>query len=169
MLLSGQSNDGLYVLSKSSTTTILQVYWSPCVSITVDPWHCRLGYPTSRIFNLLVSKNKIICTFRRSLVQCQAYSLGKSSCLSLQPTSHKTSTLFDLIFSDFWVLLFFPLMVFVTLLSLSMCIQNIYGIILLLPNQMCFLYFNVSNYLLSISFPTNLNMFKLIRVVNIAS
>jgi hypothetical protein len=42
-----------------------------------------LSHLTSCIFNLLVFKNKIICTFIRSLVQCQAYPLGKSSRLSL--------------------------------------------------------------------------------------
>jgi len=83
VLLSGQSNDGLYVLFESSTTTIPQTYWSPCISVTADLWHRRLSHLTSCIFNLLVSKNKIICTFIRSLVQCQAYPLGKSSRLSL--------------------------------------------------------------------------------------
>jgi len=100
VLLSGQSNDGLYVLSKSSATTIPQAYWSPCVSITADLRHRRLGHHTSCIFNLLVSKNKIMCTFRRSLVQCQACPLGKSSRLSLRPMGHKASTTLDLIFSD---------------------------------------------------------------------
>ena len=78
VLLSGQSNDGLYVLSESSATAIPQAR-SPCVSVTVDIWHRRLSHPTSLIFHLLVFKNKIMCTSRRSLVQCQACSLGKSS------------------------------------------------------------------------------------------
>jgi len=102
VLLSGQSNNDLYVLSESSATTSPQAYWSPCVSITADLWHRRLGCHTSCIFNFLVFKNKIICTFRRSLVQCQACLLGKSSRLSLRLTSHKTSTPLDLIFSDVW-------------------------------------------------------------------
>ena len=67
------------------------------------------------------------------------------------------------------LLLSFPLMVFVTLLSLSMRIQNIYGIILLLQNLMCFLHSIVFKCLLSVSFHTKLNLFKLIRVVNIGS
>jgi histone deacetylase 1/2 len=102
MLLFGQSNDGLYVLSKSSTTSIPKTYWSPCVSVTVDLWHRRLGHPTSCIFNLLVFKNKIACTSRCSLVQCQACPLGKSSRLSLRLTGHKTTAPLDLIFSDVW-------------------------------------------------------------------
>ena len=90
--------------------------------------------------------------------------------LSLRPMSHKTLTPLDLIFSDVWALLLcFPLIFFITLLSLLMRIQNIYGIILLLPNQMCFLYVNVSNCLLSVSFPVKLNLFKLIGIVNITS
>jgi hypothetical protein len=37
-----------------------------------------LGHPTPCILNLLVSSNKIVCTSRRSLTQCQACPLGKS-------------------------------------------------------------------------------------------
>jgi hypothetical protein len=36
VLLFGQSNDGLYVLSESSATSIPQTYWSLCVSATAD-------------------------------------------------------------------------------------------------------------------------------------
>jgi hypothetical protein len=36
VLLSSQINDGLYVLSKSSATTIPQAYWSPCIFATAD-------------------------------------------------------------------------------------------------------------------------------------
>jgi len=39
ILLSSQSNDGLYVLSESSATAIPKAYWSPCVSVTTDIWH----------------------------------------------------------------------------------------------------------------------------------
>jgi histone deacetylase 1/2 len=100
VLLSGQSHDGLYVLSESSTTSVPQTFWSPCISATADLWHRRLGHPTPRIFNLLVFGNKIVCTSRRSLTQCQVCPLSKSSPLSLRPTSHKTSVPLDLIFSD---------------------------------------------------------------------
>ena len=63
VLLSGQSHDGLYVLSESSTTSVSLAFWSPCISTTVELWHRRLGHPTSHILNLLVFENKIICTF----------------------------------------------------------------------------------------------------------
>ena len=43
-----------------------------------------------------------MCTYIRSLVQCQACPLGKSSCLSLQPKDHKTTAPLDLIFGDVW-------------------------------------------------------------------
>jgi hypothetical protein len=43
-----------------------------------------------------------MCTSKRSLVQCQACPLDKSSCLYLRPTSHKTPALLDLIFNDVW-------------------------------------------------------------------
>ena len=83
VLLSGRSHDGLYVLSESSATSVPQAFWSPCMSATADLWHRRLGHPTPRILNLLVSDNKIICTSRRTFTQCQACPLGKSSRLSL--------------------------------------------------------------------------------------
>jgi histone deacetylase 1/2 len=102
VLLSGQSHDGLYVLCESSAMSVPQAFWSPCISVTADLWHRRLGHPTPHILNLLVSENKIVCTSRRSLTQCQACPLGKSSRLSLRPTGHKTYAPLDLIFSDVW-------------------------------------------------------------------
>jgi histone deacetylase 1/2 len=87
-------------LSESSATSIPQTYWSLCVSATADLWHRRLGHPTSCILNLLVSKNKIVCTSRHSLAQCQACPLGTSSRLLLRPRGHKTTAPLDLIFSD---------------------------------------------------------------------
>ena len=102
VLLSGQSNDGLYVLSESFSTSIPQAFWFPCISATVDLWHRRLGHLTPCILNFLVFDNKIGCTSRRSLALCQTCQLGKSSRLSLRPTGHKTTTPLDLIFSDVW-------------------------------------------------------------------
>jgi len=76
VLLSGQSNYGLYDLFESSVASIPQAFWSPCISATVDLWHRCLGHPTPHILNLLVFYNKIICTSRCSLAQCQACLLG---------------------------------------------------------------------------------------------
>jgi len=53
-------------------------------------------------FQLLISKNKIICNNKRLNFQCQSCPLGKSSRLSLGPTGHKTSAPLELIFSDVW-------------------------------------------------------------------
>ena len=36
VLISSQSNDGLYVLSESSAISIPQVYWSHCISAIID-------------------------------------------------------------------------------------------------------------------------------------
>jgi hypothetical protein len=83
VLLFGQSNDGFYVLSESSAISVPQAFWSPCISVTANSWHRCLGHPTPRMLDLLVSNNKIVCTSRHSLAQCQAYPLGKSSHLSL--------------------------------------------------------------------------------------
>jgi histone deacetylase 1/2 len=91
-----------FMSSESSTTSTPQAFWSPCIFATAGLWYRRLGHPTPHIFNLLVSGNKIISTSRRSLTQCQACPLGKSSRLSLRPTGHKTSALLELIFSDVW-------------------------------------------------------------------
>jgi hypothetical protein len=68
VLLSGQSKDGLYSLTKSSVTSVPQAYWSPCTSASADLWHRRLGHPISRIYQLLVSKNKIICNKKNILI-----------------------------------------------------------------------------------------------------
>jgi len=72
VLLSGQSQDVLYALSKSSKTSIPQVYWSPYIFASADVWHHRLDHPTSCIFQLLVFKNKIICNNKRLNLQCQS-------------------------------------------------------------------------------------------------
>jgi len=90
------------MLCLSLLPAIPQAYWSLCVPTTVDLRHRQLSHPTSCILNFLVFKNKIVGTSRRSLAQCQACSLGKSSHLSLRPTSHKTTAPLDLIFSDVW-------------------------------------------------------------------
>jgi hypothetical protein len=78
MLLSSQNNDGLYVLFESSATSILQDYWSSYIFATTDIWHRQLGHLTSSILNFLVFKNKIVCTSRHSLTQCQVCPLSKS-------------------------------------------------------------------------------------------
>jgi hypothetical protein len=70
VLLSSQSQDGLYALSRSFVTSVPQAHWSPCIFASADLWHCRLGHPTSHIFQLLVSKNKIICNNKCLNHQC---------------------------------------------------------------------------------------------------
>ena len=50
VLLSGQSKDGLYALSRSSVMSVPQAYWSSCISASANLWHRRLGHPTSCIF-----------------------------------------------------------------------------------------------------------------------
>jgi hypothetical protein len=47
-----------------------------------------------------MSNKKVVCTSCHLSFQCQTCPLGKSSRLSLEPTSHKTSTPLELIFSD---------------------------------------------------------------------
>jgi hypothetical protein len=87
-------------LSKFSSISIPQAHLSPCVSTSADIWHRRLSHPISNVFNFLLSNNKLDCNSRHSLFQSQAYLLGKSLCLSLGPTSHKSSAPIELIFSD---------------------------------------------------------------------
>jgi histone deacetylase 1/2 len=65
-------------------------------------WHRRLGHPSSRVLSLVASNKKVTCTLRPLNFQCPACLLGKSSCLSLGSTGHKTSTPFELIFNDVW-------------------------------------------------------------------
>ena len=103
VLLSGRCKDGLYVLSESSATSLPQTFLSTNMATSANIWHCRLGHPNSHIRSLLASNKKVVCTSHHHNFQCQACPLGKSSRLSLGPTSHKTSTPFGLIFSDVWV------------------------------------------------------------------
>jgi histone deacetylase 1/2 len=102
VLLSGQSKDGLYVLSKNSATSMPQVFLSASLSTSADIWHRRLGHPSSRVLGFLASNKKVTCTSRPLNFQCPACSLGKSSRLSLGPTGHKTFTPLELVFSDVW-------------------------------------------------------------------
>ncbi|XP_073266434.1 uncharacterized protein [Populus alba] len=74
VLFSGQSRDGLYVLSESSATSIPEAFLSTSVSSTADVWHRHLGHPSSR----------------------------KASRLSLGLTGHKTCAPLELVFSDVW-------------------------------------------------------------------
>ena len=98
VLLSGQSKDGLYILTESSTTCLPQAF----LSTSADVWHRRLGHPSSRVLSLLASNKKVVCTSRPLNFHCQACPLGKSSRLSLGLTGHQTSAPLDLVFSDVW-------------------------------------------------------------------
>ena len=102
VLLSGQSSDGLYVLSASSATRVPQAFLSTSVSSTAEVWHRRLGHPSSRILGSLVSNDQIACNSRTFNFNCSSCPLGKASRLSLRPTGHKTCTPLELIFSDVW-------------------------------------------------------------------
>jgi len=102
VLLSGQSKDGLYVLSEYSTTSIPQAFLSASLSTSADIWHHRLGHPSSWVLIFLASNKKVTYTSRPLNFQCPSWPLGKSSRLSLGPTGHKTSALLELVFSDVW-------------------------------------------------------------------
>jgi hypothetical protein len=80
---------------------------------------------------------------------------------------HKTTAPLDLILVMFGALILcFSLMVFYFVIFIDVH-ANIYGIILLLQNHMCFLHSIIFKCLLSGSFHAKLNLFKLIGVVNI--
>jgi len=49
VLFFSHSNDGLYVIFESFATSVPQAFWSPCISVTADMWHRRLGHPTPHI------------------------------------------------------------------------------------------------------------------------
>ena len=170
VLLSGQSNDGLYILFESSTTSIPQALWSPCLFATANLWHHCLGHPTPRILNLLVSNNKIVRTSRGFLSQCQACPLGKSSRLSLQPTGHKTTTSLDLIFSDVWgpapMFSSYGFRYFVIFIDVHT--KHIWYYPLVAKSDM-FSIFHSFQTLVERQFHVRLNLFKLIGVMNIVS
>jgi hypothetical protein len=100
-LLFGQGKDGLYVFSESFTMFLPQAFFFVLASpLMLMFWHRRLGHPNSRVLSLVASNKKVTCTLRPLNFQCPACLLGKSSCLSLGSTGHKTSTPFELIFND---------------------------------------------------------------------
>jgi histone deacetylase 1/2 len=170
VLLSSQSNDGLYILSKSSTISIPQAYCSSYISASANLWHRWLSHTTSCIFNLLFSKNKIVRTSRCFLAQCQACLLGKSSRLPLRPTSHKTTAPLDLIFSDIWG----PAPLFSSdgfryfIIFIDVHTKHIWYYLLIVKSDV-FSIFHRFQTLVKVSFYVKLNMFKLIGVVNIVS
>ena len=49
LLLSSQSKDGFYVFFESSSMSIPQAYWFPCIFAFVNLWYRRLSHLTSRI------------------------------------------------------------------------------------------------------------------------
>jgi hypothetical protein len=76
VLLSGQSRDGLYVFSESSTTSLPQAFSSTCLSTSADVWHRRLGHPSPRILHLLVKNKKVSCTSTQINFHCPACPLS---------------------------------------------------------------------------------------------
>jgi histone deacetylase 1/2 len=102
VLLSGQSKDGLYVLSESSAMSLSQAFSSTCLSTSADIWHRRLGHPSPRILHLLVKNKKVSCTTKCFNFNCPVCPLGKSCRLTLKTTGHQTLAPLDLIFSDVW-------------------------------------------------------------------
>jgi histone deacetylase 1/2 len=102
VLLSGQSRDGLYVLSESSATFVHEAFLSTSVSSTADVWHRHFGHPSSHILGSLISNNKVACISRVFNFSCSSCPLGKASCLSLGLTGHKTCAPLELVFSDVW-------------------------------------------------------------------
>ena len=123
VLLSGQSKDGIYVLSESSTTFTPQAFLSTSLPTSADIWHRRLGHLNSLILSLLASNKKVVCTSHHLNFQCQACPLGKSSRLSLGPTGHKTYAPLELIFSNFGALLLCYLLMVFDILSYAFLIS----------------------------------------------
>ena len=122
-VLSGQSKDGIYVLSESSTTFTPQAFLSTSLPTSADIWHRRLGHLNSLILSLLASNKKVVCTSHHLNFQCQACPLGKSSRLSLGPTGHKTYAPLELIFSNFGALLLCYLLMVFDILSYAFLIS----------------------------------------------
>jgi hypothetical protein len=58
ILLSGQSKDGFYVLSKSYAIFLPQVFLFASLSTSADVWHYWLGHPSSWVLSLLASNKR---------------------------------------------------------------------------------------------------------------
>jgi len=170
VLLSGQSKDGLYVLSKNSTTSMPQAFLSASLSTSADIWHRRLGHSSSRVLSFLASNKKVTYTSRALNFQCPTCPLGKSSRLSLGPTGHKTSAPLELVFSDVWgpapILSSDGFRYFVIFVDAHI---KFIWFILLVPNLMYLMCFINFKFWLNDNSLAKSNQYKLTEVVNIVN
>ena len=98
IILSGPCKDGLYPIPDSLTTTRHALSIQCISSIT---WHNRLGHPSHRILNKIVSSFSLPIA-NRMLVQCDHCHVGKSHKLPFTKSISCTNTPLELLHMDVW-------------------------------------------------------------------
>lgn len=101
LLFQGLCKNGLYPIFPKLLTGPNTAFSSVAVSSSL--WHRRLGHPSNRVLDSLVSKSLLGSTSRLLHSNCSHYALSKSIKLSFSPHEHRSLAPFDLICSNVWM------------------------------------------------------------------
>jgi hypothetical protein len=101
LLLEGKCESGLYPLKPSDVEFIKQAFIS--YSACPDQWHARFGHPSSQVVRSLLSLHNLPCLQKSSMLSvCDACQLAKSHQLPYNNFIHRSTSPFELTFSDVW-------------------------------------------------------------------
>jgi hypothetical protein len=93
VLLKGPSENGVYALP------VKQAMVATVPSF--DDWHARLGHPNSRLLAKVLSQSNLPSSSSK-LSPCSSCCLGKLSRVPLVSVEHRSSTPFEIVYSDVW-------------------------------------------------------------------
>ncbi|MFS7923079.1 putative RNA-directed DNA polymerase [Helianthus anomalus] len=100
-LLMGPSEQGLYSLRLPQFKSLPKVSFT-AVRASSNVWHQRLGHPHARVFHTIASSCSLPISNKLSSDLCTACQLGKSSKLSLNDSTFRSSNFLDLVYCDVW-------------------------------------------------------------------
>lgn len=109
LLLRGPTKNGLYHLKPQTSLPSASHHSnkvSPAVfvgeKVSISLWHNRLGHPSPRVVNKIVSHFSFPVISNKDTSLCEACQLGKSHKLLFSSTYISTKAPLDLIYSDVW-------------------------------------------------------------------
>ncbi|KAK1434088.1 hypothetical protein QVD17_11006 [Tagetes erecta] len=100
-LLTGPSNNGLYTINLPQLHSINKTAFS-AIRASSTIWHQRLGHPHHRLLQSMLSNYHLPVSNNLSSSFCNSCHMGKSTKLSLNNSSFRSSNVLDLIFCDVW-------------------------------------------------------------------